>query len=215
MQFADLTRSGRRPARVATPIALCLTAAVAATLAPLESSAQSLKSKPMLVGAVTYVSGSGVVVGGKSVGAGGDSNPKTNKVLRPLYAGNAIKVTEHGWAQYTIRIGGKRAYCRTDPSDGWVSVRPKPGVFLDFHSGTSFCGTPDTGGEKFMRAGSHTTITTTDPVFEIVVGKRQKLLKVRQGAVVVSGRGGDLSAVVVGRQQQTTVPALARPASPT
>jgi Tol biopolymer transport system component len=214
MRFADPTRLARRRGRAAWIAVLCLSVAAAA-LAPLESSAGPLKPKPMLVGAVTYVSGPGVQVASKSVGAGGDSNPKTKVVLRPLYAGNAIRATEHGWVQYTVRVGGKTAFCTTDAPDGWVVVRPSPRVFIDFRSGTSYCGTPDAGGEKVMGAGGQTTLKTTDPVFEIVVGKRQKHLKVRQGVVVVSGRGGDENAVVVGREHQTTVPAGDKPASPT
>jgi Tol biopolymer transport system component len=207
--------SGRRHARVASLIALCLAAGVAATLAPLESSAEPLKPRPLIVGAVTYVSGPGVEVGGKNVDAGGDANLKTKVVLRPIYAGNAIRASEHGWVQYSIRIGDKSAYCRTDSPDGLVVVRPKPKVFLDFRSGTSFCGTPDTPGQKVMGAGPQTTIRTPDPVFEIVVGKRRKLLKVRRGVVVVSGQGGDENAVVVGREHETTVLAGAQPSSPT
>ena len=169
----------------------------------------------MLVGAVTYVSGTGVKVGGKIVNAGGNSNPKATVMLRKLYAGDAVRATEHGWVQFTIRIGGRVAYCRTDPDDGLVVVRPKATVFMDFRSGTTFCATPASGGEKLMNAGAQAKIETSDPVFEVVAGKRKTLFKVRQGFAVVSANGGVESAVVVDRDHQTIVPTGDKPASPT
>src|SRR4029450_1420629 len=98
------------------------------------------KPKRVPVGAVTYVSGSGVKGGGKIVGAGGNFNPRTRVVLQTLYAGDAVKATEHGWVQFTIRVGARVAYCRTIPDDGVVVVRPRPAGFRDFRSGGALWG---------------------------------------------------------------------------
>ena len=184
--------------------ALCLVLALAA-LSPGGSSARPSKG-PAGVGAVTLASGTGVKVNGDALDPGGHSDFKGS--LRTLYAGDVVAATGNGRAEFTVRVGKKVAFCRTNPALGQVEVSPpSTGALLNFVGGKSFCGTRPTSPRMTMSLGGYDTITMRDPVLEIVVGKSRKVVKVRSGVVVVSGKGGARTAVVVGRNQKTVVPA--------
>jgi hypothetical protein len=197
------------PYSFAFPTALLTT--VVLLVAPLAVSARD--SKPMLVGVVTYVSGSGVKVSGRIVGADGNAG-KWKSNVRKLYAGDVLKATEHGYVEFTIRVGAKVANCRTVPDDGVVVVRPSAAVFMDFRSGASFCGTPASPGEKFMNVGPKAKLETSDPVFEVTVTPKTSVIKVRRGSAVVTKKGKREKAVVAGRNQQVVVAAGGDPLQP-
>ena len=213
MPFADVTGFARRHATFALLSATCLATLAALTITPFGSSATAAKSTP--IGAVTYVSGSGVRVSGKLVSAGGDSDQRTKVALRKLYAGDTISASEHGFVHFTVRVGAKVLYCRTNPDDGMVAVRPTANEYAVFRAGTSFCATPARGGPKYMGVGAKITLQTIDPVFEVIVRKQRQLIRVRQGFLVVSGEAGQRSAVVVGRNHETAVATGGNPTSPT
>ncbi len=208
MRFADSNWAGCRSV-AAMLAAICLTATATVT------SASGARPKHPLVGAVTFVSGSGVKVAGKNVGPGGESRLNAKSILRPLYAGDAVRTTEHGWVQFNVRIGERQAYCKTDPTDGWVVVNPKPSVFIDFRAGITYCGTEPTGGQKPMTARGQVKLDMEDPVFKVVVRGGRRVVSVHKGAIVVSGNDGSQSAVVLGRAQETTVRGEAKPSRPT
>jgi ribosomal protein L27 len=213
MPSVDRDRS-RRPAQVALLASLCLVALLAAAAAagPHAAGPKPAKRKP--VGAVTWVFGYGVKVAGKEIDPGGTSDYRTKKSVVPLFAGEQVKATGHGIVQFNVHIGNKRAYCRTAPEDGWVQVSPNKGVLLKFIRGVSLCGALPTKGGKTMKLPG-ATITAQDPVFEVIVKKKQSVVKVRAGAIVVRAKGGKAQAVVVGAGWQTTLFRGRQPGEPT
>ncbi len=217
MPFADRHRGSGRV--VGTVPALCLALAIAA-LIPGGSSAKP--SAGQAIGAVTNVEGTGVKVNGQSLDPGGQHGYKGS--VHTLRAGDLVTTTGNGLVEYTVQVGKKVVFCQTKPVRGVGTVRvrpppPKPKVLLDIQNGKSFCGTKPPGQKGQITLGKNERITMKDPVFEVAVGKGKKTVTVFSGVVVVSGKGGARTAVVVGPNKQTVVangkaPGTVTPAGP-
>ncbi len=155
---------------------------------------------------MTLASGTGVQVNGQDLDPGGQAGFKGT--VRTLHSGDLLTATGDGWVEFTVRVRKSVVYCRTNPVRGKVQVDP-PGIpsLVSFINGTSACGTRPSGKLKPMGLGpGGGRVTAKDPVFVVVVAKGKKTVKVRSGVVVVSGKGGGRTAVVVGPNQKTVVP---------
>lgn len=183
------------------------------TLVPASSSASA--GKKAYVGDVTYVSGGGVKVGGHTVSVGGDKSYDTRHSLRQIRVGDWVHVRVGSEVDFVVHVGKQKAYCETLGSGGLpgdVQVSAASTQFMYFQSGQSFCGTAPSGGAKTLGFGLRSYVYIQhDPVLEITASPRRSVVKVRRGLVVVAGTGGKSGAVVVGKNQQTTVPAGQNP----
>jgi Tol biopolymer transport system component len=210
-------RSTDRPritsfASAALALSIVLVLALAAE-APRPASAKSPKRQQ--IGEVTLVRGNGARVGTHFLRPGGSVGFKAKAAVYPLYAGDQLRATNDSTVQFALHVGRSRAYCETAPDDGWLRVQPKKGVLIAFLGGTSLCGTLPSGNQSLMKLGSYGTVSAdTDPVFEVTVTKKQAVVKVRRGVLVVSAKGGDQRAVVLGRNLQTEVKAGGEPSKP-
>ncbi len=204
MRFADLKRSGS--SATATSLALVWLAALcAAAGAPRGASAVPAKSK-QAVGYVTAVKKQWVAVGKQQLQPEGV--PYGDDHVFPLYAGDELRAGSHGRVWFDIRRGDKGAYCTMRPrrSRSRVQVAPSNKLLLRFTAGLLQCSTSASGKKKTIKV-KDVTMTTVDPVFEIVVEKKRVVLKVRRGVAVVTGRSG--RGVVVG-MNGTRTPRFAR-----
>jgi Tol biopolymer transport system component len=132
---------------------------------------------------------------------------------RKVFAGRAVRTSKKGEARIVLNL--KKSDC-TQFEATRIILRPAPKVALRITgaSGEVWCATKAKGGDDADFKAGETKIAAQDPVFGIVVRNQRTVVKVRRGAVVVSGRGGDDRGVVLGRGQQSAVPPARDPLAP-
>lgn len=139
---------------------------------------------------------------------------------KTLYAGDALRTSQSGVVEYTLHVGQATLTCRSFsvPTDtGWaktlLKLSPQPTSPPTWKGGESSCS--KNGKTHFDPTTSTARLQMTDPVFDIVVTGKKTVVKVTRGVVIVSARSASSKqAVVVGRNQRTTVTA-GTPAQPT
>jgi Tol biopolymer transport system component len=147
-----------------------------------------------------------------------------DRPLSPLYARDELTVTSHAQVWFKVQVGKQALFCETSRyhGNGVVRVAPRNGVLIDFRKGKSLCSTSATGGRKTMNAGPLTTITSTDPIVEILADTKNTIIRLRRGVAVVKGRHRG-RAIVLGLSgrgkpqlaQQVVVPRGKDPLRPT
>jgi dipeptidyl aminopeptidase/acylaminoacyl peptidase len=141
------------------------------------------------VGHVTAVKRQWVAVGGHRLEP--DGVPYEDDHVYALHAGDRLSATSHGRVWFEVQRGDESAYCLMRPRQGASRVRvsPSPKVLLNFTAGRLQCSTSPSGGKKTIRIRD-VTMETVDPVFEVLAGKKQVVVKLRRGVAVVKGREG-------------------------
>jgi Tol biopolymer transport system component len=136
------------------------------------------------------------------------------RAVRALHAGDELLVQHRGDVEFRLDVDGNRAYCESLAPDSHLVVVPSKAALLRFVGGTSFCGVLP-NNEMPMQLQSYGSITAdVDPVFKVVVGKKDANVAVRKGALVVAGKGGRVRSVVLGRNRQTRVASGTEPTAP-
>ena len=188
-------RSSRSHAVVAVGLA-----ALAPFLMPSAVRSEVAKKKPNPAGSYRVASDV-VLVGAQRVTARGD-----------LFPGRAIETRKGGVAHFNLKLKGSECRLR---KKGRIIVRPAPGVLLRVTStaGEVWCVTLVAAGSASFE-GRQTRVFTRDPVVGLVVTKKRTVVKVRRGAVVVTGASGRRRGVVVLARQQTVVRTGGDPARP-
>src|SRR5262245_48095590 len=119
--------------------------------------------------------------------------------VRALHPGDELLVVDRGDVEFKLDVDGNRAYCESLKPQTHVVVVPSKAALLRFVTGTSYCGVLP-GNEMPMQLQSYGKLTAeVDPVFKVVVGKKEAHVAVRKGALVVTGKGGRKRSVVLGR----------------
>jgi len=123
-----------------------------------------------------------------------------NRSSADLFAGSVVSTNRGGSANLTLKAN--RTGCTVRPR-AKLAVAPKKSALFHLFTGEVICSTGD--NRHFVVSGPKWKLLSDDPVFAMSVGKRQTVIKVRRGFVVLSGRHGDRAAVVIGRNQQATI----------
>jgi hypothetical protein len=213
--------------RPGTSIALTLVAllvVVAAAGARLEGPP---KLKP--IGGLTASKDATVKVGKTTVSLpfGGPKTTTVNQTY-PLYSGETIQTTNSGVAWFKVSVGAgskqKTLFCTIladGPDPGILTVAPNPNVVLKVQTGDLECATSAKGGQKTIMVQT-VTLTTVDPVFRIVSGKKKVVVTLRSGAATVTGKDRKQGVVVgltamKGKQkvETVTIPVGGNPTQPT
>ena len=187
---------------------VAIAAAALATAATVSSAAAGLAtdshSRVASVGNVTRAKGH------VTVGRGIPVVRKAN-----LRGGDLLSTSAGGEANVTLKL--KRFDC-TVWSNTQIRVRPARSVGYEMvgRTGDVACGTLSRSRQTVSVRGpeSQFTISMNDPIFSIAVRQGQAVVKVARGVVVVSGRLGRGTAVLVARGQQTAIKSGGDPLSP-
>lgn len=184
-----------------------VTALVLGLVAAIPAAGHSEAAKnPKPIGTLVKILHDDVYVGGKFV---------TDE--QSLYAGRALETASKGRVRFKLLLKGTDC---TMQKRTRIIVLPAPKVALRVTSKTGevWCATAHAKGtvsfEGPTQKGEKTVIATKDPVFGLVVAKRNLIVKVRRGAVVVAGQSGRRRAVIVGGARQAVVPHGGDPQQP-
>jgi Bacterial Ig-like domain (group 3) len=138
-----------------------------------------------------------------------------HRVTKPttLHPHELIRTMGDGEAELKINLA--HTNCTTTDQDR-IRIAPKPNVVLQLLEGELVCsmhgGNPEI--PPVLRGTPAFSLTSTDPVFALIVRKGKTTVKVTRGYVVVGGRSGRRAAVLLGRQQQVAVSAGQDPQLP-
>ncbi len=195
----------RASPRVATALVAVLALTVATVPASGGERAALSRAKFKPVGNVTRMKGDVTV---------GRGIPVTRK--RNLRAGEIVTTGPTGEAGVSLKL--KSTDC-TVWSNTQLRVRPSKNVsyqVINGNKGDLACGTASVSRQLASVKGpkGRFAILIRDPVFSISVRRKQAVIKVSRGSVVLTGRSGLRGAVVVARRQQSVVPTGADPRGP-
>ncbi len=172
MRFADVRRHPRLP-RAALALLLC-----AIVLVPADAAGGA--AGRAVVGKVKRVTGGGVTINRHGIHTGD-----------PLHSGDLISAGGGGktFLSFSLKVKKKGTACQTNVRVR-LEVVPDAARLIHFLDGGATCSTSPKGQKKKFLLGRDVTVTTTDPVFEVAVGKRSGIVRLRRGVAVVSGRKG-------------------------
>jgi WD40 repeat protein len=170
------------------------------------------------IGDIIFDTGN-VTLAGQPVQTGGNKSWDTHNSLGKISVGDVLIVPQASDVEYIVHVGKRKAFCDTRPLakfNGEVTITGTPSNFMKFNLGLTYCATAPAGGPKRLVIGPKAYAYATiqhDPVFEITATPGRSVVKVRRGLLVVAGVHGKAEAVVVGKNQKTTVPSGSDPAA--
>ena len=178
---------------------LAICAAAMAALSP-SAGARTVSIEKGRVGRVTVVANTVRLRGHKVPGRA------------DLFAGSLVATNRRGQARLELKL--KKTQCDVYPNTR-ATVVPIRGVVWYAPTGSIYCGTSPASTRPGRFKGKRgLEIDSKDPIFALVNRPGTSIVKVTRGFVVVRGRGGEDTAVVVARNQQVAVPAGGDPGSP-
>jgi hypothetical protein len=145
---------------------------------------------------------------GTGAAQGGDVRINGAKKRRARLSSGNVVCTDSVVFSLNIVVNRQQAACDIRPR-GSLRIHPQPEIVLRFFFGTTTCWT---GGhkkngdpDKTFQGPDKTMIISEDPIFSVAVAKRQTVIRVIHGSVLVVGKSGTGSAVVLGPLQQSFV----------